>query len=284
MDPKERERKLDRWLDEALSHYNDAEPRLGLERRVLARLQEEEKPAKRTVSWWRWMPALAAAAAVVIVAVAVRPVLEKHIERKPEPATYSAAPSAPTTKKTEEPEKSTAETAKAQLPALKPKGTPRVMAPSTPRPAEQVAKSSAPSDERNDSNAPALAAKVGHTEQTVEVQSQAEVVAGVLGETAAAPGISVAPAPPPPPSTAAPVRTMMAMAPQMRASANLAQAQATRSFPSAVPLTQEERELLEYSAKLAEPAQRVERMNGLAEIPQIEIRHIEIAPLEGPQK
>jgi hypothetical protein len=72
MDPKAREQKLDAWLDDALAHYNDAEPRAGLEQRILATVRAEERTPRRR--WWvRWSPALAAVAAIVIVVIAVRP-------------------------------------------------------------------------------------------------------------------------------------------------------------------------------------------------------------------
>lgn len=94
MENNERDRKLDQWLDEALSQYSAAEPRLGLEQRVLASVRAEERAQTGRRSWWRWMPAFAAIAAVLIVMVAVRP----YWEQKEAPkqlaketiATYSA--------------------------------------------------------------------------------------------------------------------------------------------------------------------------------------------------
>jgi hypothetical protein len=72
MDPKDREQKLDAWLDDALAHYNDAEPRAGLAQRILATVRAEERTPRRR--WWvRWGPAMAAVAAIAIVAIAVRP-------------------------------------------------------------------------------------------------------------------------------------------------------------------------------------------------------------------
>lgn len=58
--------KFDRWLDAALRAGTDAEPRMGLEDRVLARLATE-----RPRSTFSWMPLLAAVAAVVAVSVAL---------------------------------------------------------------------------------------------------------------------------------------------------------------------------------------------------------------------
>lgn len=59
------ERFVDELLDSALAHYAEAEPRPGLEARLLARLRSEPEPA---AFGWRWLP-LAAAAAVVVAAV-----------------------------------------------------------------------------------------------------------------------------------------------------------------------------------------------------------------------
>lgn len=77
MENNERDRKLDQWLDEALSQYSAAEPRLGLEQRVLANVAAEEKARSSRRGWWRWMPAFAAIAAVLVVMVAVRPYWEQ---------------------------------------------------------------------------------------------------------------------------------------------------------------------------------------------------------------
>ncbi len=72
MDPRERERKLDAWLDDALAHYNDAEPRTGLEQRVLATMRSEAQNPRR--KWWMvWAPALTAAAVIALVFIALRP-------------------------------------------------------------------------------------------------------------------------------------------------------------------------------------------------------------------
>ena len=73
MENNERDRKLDQWLDEALSQYSAAEPRLGMEQRVLAHIRAEQQARASRRNWWRWMPAFAAIAAVLVVMVAVRP-------------------------------------------------------------------------------------------------------------------------------------------------------------------------------------------------------------------
>jgi len=59
------ERFVDELLDSALAQYAQAEPRPGLEGRLLARLRSEPDPA---AFGWRWLP-MAAAAAVVFAAV-----------------------------------------------------------------------------------------------------------------------------------------------------------------------------------------------------------------------
>ena len=86
MEDKEREQKLDQWLNQALSDYNSAEPRFGLEQRVLNRLQAEARP--RRWNFWRWMPAFAAIAAAVIIAVAIRPLTVRN-EAAPKTTTTS---------------------------------------------------------------------------------------------------------------------------------------------------------------------------------------------------
>ncbi|HEU5453107.1 MAG TPA: hypothetical protein VFU76_14025 [Terriglobales bacterium] len=64
-------RKLDDLLDRGLREYSQAEPRPGLEDRILANLRTQPEPRPR---WRIWIPALAAAAAIiVIVALALRP-------------------------------------------------------------------------------------------------------------------------------------------------------------------------------------------------------------------
>ena len=56
---------MDRWLDRALGERANAEPRNGLEARVLARLAAE--PPNR-LAWW---PVMAPVAAVVVIAIAL---------------------------------------------------------------------------------------------------------------------------------------------------------------------------------------------------------------------
>ncbi len=60
---------LDRELDAALAKYVAAEPRAGLEERILASLRiEQERATER--SWWRW-PAITTLAVVILAAAVV---------------------------------------------------------------------------------------------------------------------------------------------------------------------------------------------------------------------
>jgi hypothetical protein len=70
---------LDRELDAALAQFSAAEPRAGLEDRVLANLRIERGRAPEP-SWWRW-PALAAVAAVLLVTASL---LWKSAKPKPD--------------------------------------------------------------------------------------------------------------------------------------------------------------------------------------------------------
>lgn len=56
----QKERFVDELLDKALANYSQAEPRLGLEGRVLARLEEENNSRARVWWKWSWVPAAAA--------------------------------------------------------------------------------------------------------------------------------------------------------------------------------------------------------------------------------
>jgi hypothetical protein len=80
---------LDRALDAALAKYA-AEPRAGLEQRVLANLRAETaRGAER--AWWRWS-VLAVVAAVLLIAVG----LAKRLGNRTHPTTHVAV-TAPTT-------------------------------------------------------------------------------------------------------------------------------------------------------------------------------------------
>lgn len=56
----------DRWLDEALAQYSAAEPRMGLENRILANLEAHSAGRRR-----KWFYVFAATAAVMLFAVLV---------------------------------------------------------------------------------------------------------------------------------------------------------------------------------------------------------------------
>src|SRR5579859_4038923 len=57
---------LERLLDEGLKQYGVAEPRPGLETRILANVEAAEKHVPR-FAWWRWVAGAAALAAAVII-------------------------------------------------------------------------------------------------------------------------------------------------------------------------------------------------------------------------
>jgi hypothetical protein len=58
----------DQWLDRALPQYGQAEPRVGLEGRLLANLRAEQTPVAKRRPWWA---APVAAAAFVIIGVGI---------------------------------------------------------------------------------------------------------------------------------------------------------------------------------------------------------------------
>ncbi len=72
MNPEERDRLAERWMDAALRRTAQAEPRPGLEQRILAQLAAaENQPAQ--APWWRFpmfrfaLPVMAAALVLVLV-------------------------------------------------------------------------------------------------------------------------------------------------------------------------------------------------------------------------
>ena len=73
VDNSDREREMERWIDDAVSQYGKAEPRPGLEGRVLARLAEARQESSPAPPWWsmRWWSALAFSAAAILALVMV---------------------------------------------------------------------------------------------------------------------------------------------------------------------------------------------------------------------
>ncbi len=103
MNSKERERQLDRLLDEALASYSQAEPRPGFEERILANLSKQ--PTRRR--WWAWQMIPAAVAAMVLIA-AMLPVfkLRQSVDRiqvSPSATTKSRASLSPLPARAEPP-------------------------------------------------------------------------------------------------------------------------------------------------------------------------------------
>jgi len=68
MDAKDKQQEVERWLDAALVPYSKAEPRDGLEGRVLANLRQEKDRLATRRRWW-WTAGSVAAMAVVAAAV-----------------------------------------------------------------------------------------------------------------------------------------------------------------------------------------------------------------------
>jgi len=85
---------LDRELDAALAKYALAEPRAGLEERVLANLRGAQKHAAG--GWWGWTAAAALAAAVILVVASLTVKMEQRVpgitERSAPVATQKIVP------------------------------------------------------------------------------------------------------------------------------------------------------------------------------------------------
>jgi hypothetical protein len=101
---KDKRMQIDDMLDSLLANYSSAEPRPGLETRILANLREAKKESSQ--GWWnfKWLWAGVVAAAIIVAAVLAggRHRIEppKHVMAKtspaiPEPAIQPHAPIAP---------------------------------------------------------------------------------------------------------------------------------------------------------------------------------------------
>jgi hypothetical protein len=71
MNADERDQFVERWLDRALAHYSDAEPRAGFEGRILASLTAQE--VERMPAWrgFIWIPAFCAATVALVGGVSL---------------------------------------------------------------------------------------------------------------------------------------------------------------------------------------------------------------------
>jgi FtsZ-interacting cell division protein ZipA len=68
MGEKKNPQEIDRWIDEAIGEYGKAEPRDGIEARVLARLDGAHREPRRV---WHWWGALALGTAALLAVAAV---------------------------------------------------------------------------------------------------------------------------------------------------------------------------------------------------------------------
>jgi hypothetical protein len=93
MADQEKDQQMDEMLDSLLANYSSAEPRPGLETRILANLGEAERSKNSPASWsfkWLWAGA-AAVAAIVIAALMIGghrhvPTPAQTIVQTPQPA------------------------------------------------------------------------------------------------------------------------------------------------------------------------------------------------------
>ena len=113
---------LDRWLDSAFRQYGNAEPRPGLEQRVLANVnRQQEQIAPR---WWWALAASGAVAAILLLWLAIAPQHPKHqsnvAQNLPQPALRELPPRRPSAgeiKRVPKPVKPIAVTARTQVAA-----------------------------------------------------------------------------------------------------------------------------------------------------------------------
>lgn len=81
MPGKDSDRFVDELLDAALARYRSAEPRTGLEERVLANLQSQPRPRPQLL--WGWMPLLATAGVLVVAGAAFYLARSRSLETAP---------------------------------------------------------------------------------------------------------------------------------------------------------------------------------------------------------
>jgi len=106
IDPeKDKQMQIDEMLDSMLANYSAAEPRRGLETRILANLRET--PEKQTAQgWWdfKWLWAGMVAAAIIVAAALISGrrrieppthVVVRTTQPAPQPGSQSHAPTAP---------------------------------------------------------------------------------------------------------------------------------------------------------------------------------------------
>jgi hypothetical protein len=87
----------DKWLDSALKQYGEAEPRPGLENRILANLQAERE--RLTLRSWWWKPVAAAMTIAVLMGGALL------LKRKPDVTAVTVSSHSPVTTGKSDPEK-----------------------------------------------------------------------------------------------------------------------------------------------------------------------------------
>jgi hypothetical protein len=94
IDPeKDKQMQIDEMLDSMLANYSTAEPRPGLENRILANLRET--PEKQTAQgWWnfKWLWAGMVAAAIIVAAVLIN---GRHRVEPPKNVIVRASPAVP---------------------------------------------------------------------------------------------------------------------------------------------------------------------------------------------
>ena len=97
MRTEDNDQSAERWLDDALKQYGEAEPRRGLENRVLANLQAERE--RLTLRPWWWRPSAAAVTIAVLMGGALL------LKRKPDVTAVTISNPPPVTAGKSEPER-----------------------------------------------------------------------------------------------------------------------------------------------------------------------------------